>query len=155
MDGYFAGGDQNVAPTPGTTALVVYSPGTTRRGYLTYFLLTVPGTPVADNVLAWAIRRFTARGTGTPAVPEPKDPASPPATLLAEVNQSAEPTFGNFLFPSAQAGGIGVHQRNLMFWNARPGGEIVFPAVANNGIAWTPIHGSFTGLASAVADWTE
>ena len=155
MDNYAAGGDNNVTATPGDTCLAVYAPGTTRRGYLYYFLLTVPGTPVADNVLAWNVRRFTARGTGTAQTPSQLDPASPVAVLLADIDHTAEPTYTTSLFPSPGAEGFGVHQRNLMFWNARPGGEIVLPAALNNGIGFTPIHGSFTGLASAVAHWSE
>jgi hypothetical protein len=150
MDTYAASGTITaVTGAPGDTALgILASPLT--RGKLHFFLLTVPGVPVADNVLEWLIRRFTVDGTRTVVVPTLLDPAAPPAQLGAGQNYTVEPTYSAvFLFDE------GVHQRSLYQWNAAPGKEIVIPAVAGQGVGFTPIHAAYGGTASVVAHWQE
>ena len=158
MDAYLAGGDNNVVPVPGITLLNVFNPATTRRGFLFYFLLTVPATGLAvgDNEIVWRMRRSTVPGTATVQVPGQFDLAAPASGLSAGIDHTAEPTFTTDLFPGGAGGlGPGLHQRNLFFWNAHQNGEFVIPAVVNAGIAFSAIHGSFNGLAVSNAHWRE
>jgi hypothetical protein len=137
-----------VAASPGKTALGLNA-ATTTRARINQFVLSVGGTPVADNILDWQIRRFTTLGTSTPVTPVAKDAASPASLLTAGNNYSAEPTFTTTLFD------IAVHQRSLFQWNAAPGSEILTPATANNGVGVTPIHASYNGSAQASLHWFE
>ncbi len=148
-DRYTANGSQTtVGASPGKSALAVQA-NATRRGRVYYIVLSVGGTPIADNILDWQVRRFTAPGTSTAVTPAPKDPGAPAAGLSAGYNHSAEPTFSNTLID------VAVHQRSLYQWNAAPGAELIIPAVANNGIGITPIHASYTGSAQATMAWEE
>mgnify|MGYP001571009458 CR=1 FL=1 len=149
MDRYAASGTQTaVGASPGKTALVVLASALT-RAKIHHFALSVGGTPVADNILEWLIRRVTADGTGTAVTPTLLDPGAPVAQLTARQGYSAEPTFGTTLFDLA------VHQRSIYQWNATPGGELVLPATAGAGIGLTPVHASYAGAAGSVAHWSE
>jgi hypothetical protein len=149
VDSYAASGTINaVTGVPGDTALGILGTALT-RARLHFFVVTVPGVPVADNVLEWIIRRFSADGTRTVVVPTPLDPSGPPAQLAAGQNYTVEPTYTTTLFD------LGVHQRSLYQWNAAPNKEIVIPATAGNGIGFTPIHAAYAGTATAVAHWQE
>lgn len=150
MDSYAASGTITaVTAVPGDTALGVVGSALT-RARLHFFVLSVPGVPVADNVLEWLIRRLTAVGTSTPVVPTLLDPASPVSQLNAGQNYTVEPTYAaTFLFD------IAVHQRSLYQWNAAPNKEIVIPAALAGGVGFTPIHAAYNGTASAVAHWQE
>lgn len=151
MDRYAASGTiAAVTPAPGDTALGVIASTLTRaKIHLVIVYMGAAGV-VADNVLGWTVRRFTTLGTYTVVVPEPLDPGAPVAQLAAGQNYTAEPTYvGASLLPPA------VHQRSIYQWNAAPGGELVLPAVANNGIGVTPIHGAYVGPAGATMHWME
>lgn len=149
MDRYAASGTiAAVTGAPGDTALAVLASALT-RAKIHHFALSVGGTPVADNILQWLIRRITADGTGTAVTPTLLDPGAPAAQLTARQGYSAEPTFSTTLLDLA------VHQRSIYQWNATPGGELVLPATAGAGIGLTPIHASYAGSAQAVAHWQE
>jgi len=149
VDKYAANGAINtVTVAPGDTALgILCSPVTRARVH--HFYVMVGGTPVADNVLQWLVRRFNADGTRTAVAPTPLDPAAPASQLGAGQNYTVEPTYTLLVFDLA------VHQRGLYQWWAAPQGEIVLPATANNGIGITPIHASYNGSAQAHMEWTE
>ena len=152
MDRYAANGQITaVTATPGDSALGVIASALTRaRVY--YFACSAFGTPVADNMLEWLVRRFTADGTGTAVTPNKLDLGAPAAQLSAKQNYTAEPTYDaiNVLQD------LGIHQRSLVQWNAVPNrGEIVLPAVAGAGLGFTPIHASYISTANAVAHWEE
>lgn len=147
-DSYSAeGGIAAVTATPGDTALAVVA-STLTRGRIHYFKVAAGGTP-ADNVLQWLVRRVTASGTGTAVTPAALDGGAPTAQLTAKDEISSEPTVGAILF------NLYVHQRALYQWTSAPGKEIVVPATADNGVGFTPIHASYTGLGQAVAHWVE
>jgi len=149
MDRYAASGAiAAVTASPGDTALAVLASALT-RAKIHHFALSVGGTPVADNILQWLIRRITADGVGTAVIPTLLDPGAPAAQLTARQGYTTEPTFGTTLFDLA------VHQRSIYQWNATPGGELVIPATAGAGIGITPVHASYAGAAGAVCHWTE
>jgi hypothetical protein len=149
MDHYAANGlIAAVSGAPGHTALSVDASSLT-RGKIYFFTLSVGGTPVADNILEWLVRRFNVAGTGTAVTPVAKDPGAPAAQLGARQGFTVEPAYTTTLFD------IAVHQRSLYQWNAAPGGEIIIPATSGNGVGITPIHASYNGSAQAVAHWEE
>lgn len=150
MDRYAASGAiAAVTPAPGDTALGIMA-STVTRAKIHLFIVTM-GTlgAVGDNVLQWLIRHFTALGTFTAVVPTRIDLDAPPAQLGAGQGYTAEPTYTTTLM------NIAIHQRSVYQWNAAPGGELVIPAVANNGIGFTPVHAAYVGPAQAVAHWME
>ncbi len=151
MDRYMAAGTITIVTgTPGDSALGVIASALT-RARLYYFVCSAYGTPVADNVLEWLVRRFTADGTGTAVTPARVDLASPAAQLSAKQNYTVEPTYDAVNIMED----LGVHQRSLVQWNAQPRGEIIIPATAGAGLGFTPIHASYASTATAVAHWEE
>jgi hypothetical protein len=150
MDRYAASGQiAAVTPAPGDTALGVIA-STLTRAKIHLFIVNMGSTgAVGDNVLQWLIRRFTALGTYTVVTPTIIDTGAPVAQLSAGHAYTAEPTYSTTLMD------IAVHQRSVYQWNAAPGGELVIPATANNGIGFTPIHAAYVGPAQAVAHWME
>lgn len=150
MDRYAATGQiAAVTATPGDTALAVIA-STLTRARIYFFAVGAAGTPVADNVLQWLVRRFTVDGTKTAVVPTLNDGGAPVAQLTAGQGYTAEPTYAAIsLF------NLAVHQRSLYQWNAAPGGELVIPTTTNNGIGFTPIHASYASSANANAHWQE
>jgi hypothetical protein len=145
---YAATGTVNVAASPGKTNIGLTA-STTTRGRLTFFTVGHSGTPVADNVIQWLVRRYTTDGTGTAGTPRPLDLAAPAARLTTQSNYSVEPTFSLTLMDLA------VHQRAYYQWQALPGREILIPASAGNGVGFTPINGSFTGQSDSTVVWEE
>ena len=150
MDRYAASGEiAAVTAAPGDTALGVIA-STLTRAKIHLFIVTMGSAGlVSDNVLQWLIRRFTATGTFTAVTPSLLDDDAPVAQLAAGERYTVEPTYTTTLMD------IAVHQRSAYQWNAAPGGELVIPAVANNGIGLTPIHAAYVGPAQAVAHWME
>ena len=150
MDRYAASGTiAAVTPAPGDTALGVIASALTRAKIHLFIINQGATGVVADNILQWLVRRFTAAGTYTAVVPTLLDPGAPVAQLAAGQAYTAEPTYTTALFD------IAVHQRSIYQWNASPGGELVIPAVANNGIGICPIHGAYVGPASSTMHWCE
>ena len=60
----------------GDTALGIIA-STLVRAKIHFFTVAAGGTPVADNVLQWLVRRFTVAGTSTAVVPTQIDAGSP------------------------------------------------------------------------------
>ena len=149
MDRFSANGQITaVTATPGDTALGIIA-STLVRAKIHFFTVAAGGTPVADNVLQWLVRRFTAAGTSTAYTPVQLDLGSPVSQLTVGTNHTVEPTYTGILF------NLQVHQRSLYQWNAAPAGEILIPAVAASGIGFTPIHASYVSTANANAHWQE
>ncbi len=140
------------AVAPGETALIIHSPGITRRGYL-YEIAVSHGAVPADNIIQWLVRRLTALGTeGAGVTPSPLDPAAPAATLDAGEDFSVEPTYPD---PPTPLLDNDVNQRSTYRFVASPGGEFVIPAVLNEGIGITPIAPVYAGLSRVTAHWEE
>lgn len=104
--------------------------GTTVRIKLFDFMIGSDATP-ADVAGEYTISRSTDAGTGGTALTEQKlDPATVNAATGAAVGGTftTDPSAGNIVL------GTGLHQRATWTWKAAPGGEIVTPMTANNGL---------------------
>lgn len=132
--------------------LVTLISAATIRPRLYDLLLGCAATP-ADQATKFTLIRCTAAGTAgssfTPIALDPGDPAS-----LATVGQgvfSVEPTYtanSNLLV-------VDVNQRATVRWVAAPGGELVAPATASNGIGVRSLAGTGSATHEAAMHWEE
>lgn len=115
--------------TAATTILGVDAGTTARRGKVYDLICGSDATP-ADNAAEYNLQRYTVDGTSTAVTPQALDPADAAALAEAGEAHSVEPTY--------TAGGIMLNwsqnQRATFRWVAAPGGEIVYPATADNGV---------------------
>lgn len=99
----------------------------------------------ADNAALYAFQRCTTAGTPgsslTPQALDNGDPASLASSGLATFSVGPTLTASAFLLQVAH------NQRASVRWVAAPGGELVIPATASNGIAVVP-----TSVSSAFSD---
>lgn len=87
------------------------------------------GTP-ADYAAEYYVQRSTAAGTSTAVTPQALDPADPASLCAAGEAHSVEPTYtANAILLS-----FAKNARATFRWVAAPGGEIVLPATAANGV---------------------
>lgn len=84
----------------------------------------------ADAAILWTIQRCSAAGTSTSVTPQNLDSASSTTEYDAGENHTVEPTYtaGAILL------NIPLNQRATYRWIAAPGGELVLPATASNGL---------------------
>lgn len=150
MDRYAATGEQTVTATPGDTALAVLAVTTTRAKI--HDLIFSQSAVPADTVIQWIVRRLTAVGTeGAGVVPVALDPDAPAAQLDGAENHTVEPTYT----AATELHDFDLNQRASFRWVAAPGGELVIPATATNGIGITPISAAYSGDVKATAHWQE
>jgi hypothetical protein len=98
------------------------------RGRVYDYMVGSPATP-ADNAFDHTLVRSSTAGTGASNTPSPLDVADLAATgFLASDTYTADPTLGVLLLR------VPVNQRGTYRWAAQPGGELVWPVTANNGI---------------------
>ena len=111
-----------------------------RRGKLYDVIFGSEATP-ADNAFRYIVQRITAAGTSTAVTPQALDPGDAATEFDAGENHTIEPTYtaGAILLA------VGLNQRATFRWVASPGGELVYPATASNGL------GVQTPTSSAVA----
>jgi len=87
----------------------------------------------ADNAARWEFQRCTTAGTAgssvTPQALDPGDPAAAATSGLAVFSAGPTLTASAFVLHWSQ------NQRATFRWVAAPGGELVIPATANNGLA--------------------
>lgn len=115
---------------------------TVRRFKLYDLLVGSDGTPV-DSVFLWEVQRCTTAGTNTGVTLRTLDPADAAALTDSGENHSADPTVTANEIPIS----IPLNQRATFRWMAAPGGEIVVPATASNGLAIrTPTAGSLISV---------
>ena len=108
------------------------------------------GTP-ADNVIRWEVPRATTSATGTAAVENALDPGAPAAEVLSEEEITAGPT----VTANSQLLDFDTNQRATFRWVAAPGGEIVLPALAANGVFFNASSPAYTGIARVTVHWEE
>ena len=85
----------------------------------------------ADNACGYQLERYTVAGAGTAVVPQALDPGDPqPGTATSLEAHSSEPTYT----AAAILYAVNVNMRATFRWVASPGGELVLPATAANGI---------------------
>jgi hypothetical protein len=100
-----------------------------RRGKLYDVWVGSHATP-ADNAFLYVFQRCTAAGTNTSVTLQPLDPADAATETDAGENHSVEPTYtANLILLD-----LAINQRASGRWVAAPGGELVWPATAANGL---------------------
>ena len=119
------GQDTNTA----ATSILGLTSAATIRPKIYDLVMGSDATP-ADNAAEYVLQRYTAAGTVTAVTPTPLDPADPAALASAGEAHSAEPTYTANLILLQWA----QNQRATFRWVAAPGGEIVLPATAANGV---------------------
>ena len=100
-----------------------------RRSKVYDFMFGSEATP-ADNVFLWQIQRCTTAGTSTGVTPSPIDPADAATETDAGENHTTDGTLTSGLILLS----IPLNQRASYRWVASPGGELVIPATASNGV---------------------
>ena len=101
-----------------------------RRGKIYDIMFGSEATP-ADNVFLWQLQRCTTAGTATGVTPQALDPDDAATEADAAEIHTVDPT----LTAGAMLLTIPLNQRASYRWVAAPGGELVYPATASNGIA--------------------
>lgn len=116
------------------------APGSGMRRAWVYFIQHGSEAAAADNPFLYTLQRCTTAGTRTSVTPQLLDAADAAAVSTAGENHTVEPTYtsGAILLNTP------VNQRATVQWYAPPGGELVIPATASNGL------GIQTPTASAV-----
>jgi hypothetical protein len=127
------GGTQQNLSTAYKTIVSLTAESTTNgvvRGKL-YDVLCYADTAPADNTLNFDVSRQTAAGTCTGITQNALDPGDVAGRTAAEANYTAEGTItaNSGLLP------IGLNQRGTMRFTVSPGGELVWPATDENGLA--------------------
>lgn len=105
-----------------------------RRSKLYDVIVGSDATP-ADNAAEYNIQRIVATGTSTAITPQPLDPADAATETDAGEAHSIEPTYTS----NAVLGNIMSNQRATVRWVASPGGELVIPATASNGLGFLSV----------------
>ena len=100
---------------------------TAQRGKVYDYMVGAITTP-ADNVFDHELYRTSTAGTGAAVTPSPLDPAEAASLFDASDTYTADPTIGVILMR------VPLNHRATYRWVAAPGGELVWPATANNGI---------------------
>lgn len=115
---------------------------TTIRPKLYHLIVSSSATPT-DQVTSFRTGRFTAVGTeGSGYTPEPLDPNDPASAADFGVGTfSVEPTYTG----SAELLQFDLNLRSSFQWIAVPGGELVAPATANNGLGTYSTSSGGTG----------
>ena len=146
---YFSRDDQTATGTPGDSVISLESASTVKPRIFESIFGT-SGTP-ADNAMVYTHQRMTASGTGDALTENPLDPDDPAALAACVGNHTAEPTYTADLIMLE----VPLNQRATFRWIAAPGGELVLPATAANGIGLVMFHASYTGIYNGVYYWEE
>ncbi len=107
----------------------------------------------ADQAAAFQLVRTTAVGTeGSGFTPTALDPANPAS--LADIGQgvfSGEPT----KTADSALRSLPQNQRASNRWVAAPGGELIAPATASNGLCLETLSSTSTQAHQSMVHWTE
>lgn len=146
---YYASGEQNLASSAISALSVVGAASTPTRCWVTDLVVGNVGTP-ADLAGTYVIERTTDEGTGSDVTPTKMDIADRAAQMQANENHTGEPTLsGGKLLETP------VNHRGTFRWIAPPGGEVVTPATATDGVTCRSLHASATTLFRCEMWWTE
>ncbi len=121
------------------------------RPMLYDFMVGQDGTPPADNAIVWTIERFTVAPTDTAVVPVAMEPGDPAATAVAGEDGGTTGT----ITAATEFLHLPINQRASYRWVAAPGGEIICPASATNGITMRVSSPAYTSTARATAHHSE
>ncbi len=148
---YSASGNNTMTATPGDSALSIAGvTATLRRAWVNEFVIGNEGTP-ADNVVNYIVQRFTASGTDTAVTPTRLDVADAESDMNCGENHTVEPTYT----ATEELWEFPLNTRATYRWVAPPGGELVIPAVNEEGIGFLGFHASATTDYRATATWIE
>lgn len=119
----------NMALIAADTVLSVIA-ATTVRPRVYDIVLSSPSTP-NDYSAQFLLQRFSADGTGTSVTPQPLDFNDPASLSTSKHTYTVEPTLtsGEILLDLAH------NQRATVRWVAQPGGELIIPCLAGDGLA--------------------
>lgn len=147
----YGGKSGSVAVGTNKTLLSLISAATVRPR-LYEFNIGCVATP-ADGATHWAIMRMTAVGTeGSGFTPTKLDPGSPAS--LCDCGQGVfgvEPT----ITANSEMWDQSINQRASWRWVAAPGGEIIAPATAANGLVLRALSSTGTTAHEASFNWNE
>ena len=143
----YAGTGQEPAVTSALQSMNSIIRGAGVRAKLYEFTLSTGGVP-EDTTVRWTVDRFTvAPSSGTALTSTPLDPDHPASvtTMLQAATIEGTHTADTEMFDAA------FNVRAAYRWVAAPGGELISPNVAANGISIRVIQGSATyaGIADA------
>lgn len=133
---------QRTASTSLATGSLTAAASNMRRAKVYDLLFGSEATP-ADNAFLWQVQRCTTAGTaGTNPTPLALDAADSLATsIVAGQAHTVDPTGATILMS------IPLNQRASFRWVAAPGGELVIPATASNGVKFeTPTAGGLVAV---------
>ena len=149
MARYFGSGEQTLAATADTAISLETNASTAQRSWIYEVNMANVGTP-ADLVSIYLIGKISASNSaGTAVTPTKLDEADRVAQIILLSNMTAEPTYTNTVEAlNTPANGdllrVGLNHRGTYRWVAPPGGELVAPAVDNDGIGGKSDHASAT-----------
>lgn len=148
----YSGIARAITNTTSTTTPLWYMTGGTVSRLTIYDLISGSDATPADNYAEFAIRRTTTAGTTTTTfVPTLLDPANGAAAAVFVLTASAQPTItGN-----SDLINIPQNQRATFRWVAAPGGELIVPATANNGLALMAVASNATATYGFTCYWQE
>jgi hypothetical protein len=111
------------------TTILGLTSAATIRPKIYDILMGSPAAP-ADNAAKYVLQRYTAPGTLSAVTPQALDPGDPASLAAGGKAHSVEPTYtANAIMLQWS-----LNQRATFRWVASPGGEIILPATANNGV---------------------
>lgn len=113
------------------------------RGAVYDYMVGTVTTP-ADNVFEQELARVSTAGTASAVTPSPLDVADTAAIFDASDTYTVDPTIGVLLMR------LPLNHRASYRWVAAPGGELVWPATANNGIAGVLASASATDFSATI-----
>jgi hypothetical protein len=142
---------QRTAATGGSLGVLSSDATRARRARVYDVMFGSEATP-ADAALLWQMKRFSAAGTTTAVTPQNLDPASFTTEFDAGSNATIEPTYTANAFLL----NVPLNQRATFRWVAAPGGEMIIPATASNGIGViTPTISTGTPIITATVHADE
>jgi hypothetical protein len=148
----YAGVARAVTNTTSTTAPMWYLTGGAVSRLVLYDLVVGSDATPADNYAEFAIRRTTTAGTTTTTfTPTLLDPANGAAAGVFVLTASAQPT----ITANSDLLNIPINQRATFRWVANPGGELIVPATAGNGLAFMAVASNATATYGITAYWSE
>lgn len=139
--------EMNRAASATLSVGTITADATTPRRQKIYDLTMGSEATPADFAFLWQVQRCTTAGTNTPVTPQALDPSDALALADAGENHTVDPT----LTANAILLAIALNQRATFRWVASPGGELVIPATASNGVALrTPTAGGTPAITATV-----
>ena len=120
------------------------------RGKISEITIGIDAAP-ADNTINIDVSRQTAAGTSTAVTVNPVDPGDVAGRAAGEANYTAEGT----ITAASQLLAIPMNQRATARWVCSPGGELVWPATDENGLAIRAKSPAYTSTAVAEAKHAE